>query len=90
MNKKTQGLLFVLLLMIASEGFSNTLKTNLLKYINKNANIDTINAGLKVPAGFVATKIADNVGKARHLVVMPQGTVYVKSIKKINGKGILN
>ena len=50
--------------------------------------IEVPNAGLKLPAGFSAIKVADNVGKARHLTLSPQGTLYVKSMKKVNGKGI--
>jgi glucose/arabinose dehydrogenase len=49
----------------------------------------TDNAGLKLPAGFSAWTIADSAGKARHIVVTSQGTVYVKLDKLINGKGIL-
>src|ERR1700733_8047158 len=35
--------------------------------------------GLKLPAGFCATIFADNIGHARHLVVAPNGTVYVNT-----------
>lgn len=50
---------------------------------------DTDNAGLKLPAGFGALKVADSVGKARHLVVTSQGDIYVKLEKADQGKGIL-
>ena len=46
----------------------------------------TINAGLKLPKGFVAIKAADNVGQARHIAISSNGIVYVKSAKPINGK----
>jgi hypothetical protein len=36
-------------------------------------------AGLKLPAGFCATVFADNIGHARHLVVSPNGVVYVNT-----------
>jgi glucose/arabinose dehydrogenase/cytochrome c5 len=36
-------------------------------------------AGLSLPPGFCATVFADNIGHARHLVVAPDGTVYVNS-----------
>lgn len=39
---------------------------------------DADNAGLKLPSGFGALKVADNLGKSRHLVVTEQGDVYVK------------
>ncbi len=36
-------------------------------------------SGLKLPAGFCATVFADGIGHARHLVVAPNGTVYVNT-----------
>jgi glucose/arabinose dehydrogenase/mono/diheme cytochrome c family protein len=36
-------------------------------------------SGLKVPAGFCATIFADGIGHARHLVVAPNGVVYVNT-----------
>jgi glucose/arabinose dehydrogenase len=35
--------------------------------------------GITLPAGFCATVFADNVGHARHLVVAPNGVVYVNT-----------
>jgi len=35
--------------------------------------------GLKLPAGFCATVFADGIGHARHLVVAPNGVVYVNT-----------
>ena len=46
------------------------------------------NAGLKLPVGFTAVKISENIGRARHIAVTTQGNVYVKSSKLYNGKGI--
>jgi len=37
------------------------------------------NAGLSLPAGFCATVFADALGHARHLVVSPDGVVYVNT-----------
>jgi glucose/arabinose dehydrogenase/mono/diheme cytochrome c family protein len=37
------------------------------------------NGGLKLPHGFCATVFADKVGHARHLVVAPNGVVYVNT-----------
>src|SRR5438874_11626301 len=37
------------------------------------------NGGLTLPAGFCATVFADNIGHARHLVVAPNGVVYVNT-----------
>jgi glucose/arabinose dehydrogenase len=36
-------------------------------------------SGLELPAGFCATVFADGVGHARHLVVAPNGVVYVNT-----------
>ncbi|HUI58836.1 MAG TPA: hypothetical protein VLX90_01355, partial [Steroidobacteraceae bacterium] len=36
-------------------------------------------AGLKLPAGFCATIFADKVGHARHMVVAPDGVLYVNT-----------
>ena len=36
-------------------------------------------AGLKLPPGFCATVFADKIGHARHLVVAPDGVVYVNT-----------
>ena len=46
------------------------------------------NAGLKLPAGFSASKIIEGYGRARHIAVTPQGTIFYKSSKLYNGKGI--
>jgi hypothetical protein len=45
--------------------------------------------GLKLPPGFTANVFADDVGNARHLVVTPQGNVYVKLSKLNKGSGIV-
>ena len=47
------------------------------------------NAGLKLPAGFSASIIADSQGRARHIVVSRQGIMYIKLSKLVEGKGIL-
>jgi glucose/arabinose dehydrogenase/cytochrome c5 len=36
-------------------------------------------SGLKLPAGFCATVFADNIGHARHMVVAPNGVLYVNT-----------
>src|SRR5438093_4404282 len=38
---------------------------------------DADNGGIKLPQGFCAAVVADNVGPARHLVVAPNGDVFV-------------
>lgn len=49
----------------------------------------TNNAGLKLPAGFAAAAIADNLGGTREIAVTPQGDIYVKLTGAKSGKGIL-
>ena len=51
---------------------------------------DADNAGLKLPAGFGALKVAEGLGRARHIAVTAQNDIYVKMNGKIaEGKGIL-
>jgi glucose/arabinose dehydrogenase len=44
---------------------------------------------LKLPAGFAASVFAENLGEARHLVVSPQGNVFVKLARLKGGDGII-
>ncbi|MEP7143155.1 MAG: PQQ-dependent sugar dehydrogenase [Ferruginibacter sp.] len=44
---------------------------------------------LSVPEGFSASVVADNLGHARHLAVTPQGDIYVRLAKPVNGKGTI-
>ena len=51
---------------------------------------DADNAGLKLPTGFGGLKVADGLGKSRHIAVTAQGDIYVKMSGRIaEGKGIL-
>ncbi len=45
----------------------------------KNKACADDDSGLKLPAGFCATIFADELGHARHLVVAPNGVVYVNT-----------
>ena len=56
---------------------------------NITAPVAKPNGGLIVPNGFGATIVADNLGKARHLIVTPQHDIYVRLAKKVNGHGTL-
>jgi glucose/arabinose dehydrogenase len=44
---------------------------------------------IKVPAGFKATMIADNIGKARHIALTSNGNIYIKLANAKAGKGIV-
>jgi glucose/arabinose dehydrogenase/mono/diheme cytochrome c family protein len=46
---------------------------------NKNSACPNDDSGLTLPAGFCATIFADGIGHARHLVVAPNGVVYVNT-----------
>ena len=45
----------------------------------KSSGCDPDNGGLTLPPGFCASVFADNLGRARHLTVAPNGDVYVNS-----------
>jgi glucose/arabinose dehydrogenase len=49
---------------------------------------DADNAGLKLPQGFGALVVAENMGEARHITVTKEGDVYVKLSSLKDGKGI--
>lgn len=55
----------------------------------KKVVADPVNAGLKTPAGFSASIVADNLGRARHIVATEQGGLYVKLERLKEGKGIV-
>ncbi|OCX52339.1 sorbosone dehydrogenase [Mucilaginibacter sp. PPCGB 2223] len=55
-----------------------------------NVTPDADNAGLKLPAGFGALKVAETGARARHLIVTAQGDIYVKLARpNKDGKAIL-
>jgi len=78
-------------LLAATTSFANCSGGDSAKAVKTNTVVvaDADNAGLKLPSGFGALKVAENVGRARHLTVTPQGNIYVKSSKLVDGKGIL-
>ena len=45
-------------------------------------------AGVKLPAGFSAAIVAENLGTPRHIVISKTGDIYVKLAKLKDGKGI--
>ena len=72
--------------------FSSLFISMLLALVSTSAqNIkpDTDNAGLTLPSGFAALKVADNVGRTRHIAVNKQGAIYAKLERLDNGKGIV-
>lgn len=71
----------VLMLILLAATFSSF-------YTFKN-NFAKDEPGLKLPAGFKATIIAENLGNARHIAVTKQGNIYVKLSKVKDGNGIV-
>ena len=51
--------------------------------------ISADNAGLTLPEGFGALKVADSLGKPRHIAVNSNGGIYVKLRELVDGEGIL-
>jgi glucose/arabinose dehydrogenase len=78
--KKYFSLAMLLISVSASACSSNNDST-------KSSTAD--NAGLTLPANFSAIKIADSLGRTRHIAVTSNGDVYLKLDKLKNGKGIL-
>jgi glucose/arabinose dehydrogenase/cytochrome c5 len=69
-------------LLIAALGafcLCSSLATDQLSAQSKSLICQNNDSGLKLPAGFCATIFADNIGHARHMVVAPNGTVYVNT-----------
>lgn len=51
---------------------------------------DADSAGLTLPPGFGACKVAENLGSARHIAVTSTGLIYLKIMGKVaEGKGII-
>lgn len=50
---------------------------------------DADNAGLTLPAGFGALKVADSLGAARHIVINDNGDIFVKRRNITDGEGII-
>ncbi|MES2330280.1 MAG: PQQ-dependent sugar dehydrogenase [Bacteroidota bacterium] len=99
--KKTFPVLSVLLLGLGISAGAQNVGDNLGSH-NENAGgsgkaakivavvPDADNANLKLPAGFGALRVAEGLGKARHIAVTPQGDIYIKVNGKVaEGKGIL-
>lgn len=46
-------------------------------------------SGLKIPAGFTAKIVADDLGKVRHIAATPKGDIYARLAELKDGKGTL-
>lgn len=83
MRKYLLGLVLVVVSVVVQAG--DTTIVGVKRFIKPEAE----NAGLKLPAGFSASALADSVGKARHIVATQQGDLYIKLDRLVKGKGIL-
>ncbi len=90
--KKSFSVLSLALLALGFSAFTPGDKPVKNKAVSAAGTVvpDPDNAGLKLPAGFGALKVADGLGKTRHIVVTAQGDVYAKIMGRVaEGKGIL-
>jgi hypothetical protein len=88
MKKITRVLFLTIVVFSLNTAISNA--NDSTKVVGKSTIIpDADNAGLKLPAGFGALKVADTVGRARHIVVNEKGDIYIKLSRLSNGKGII-
>src|ERR1700677_2568691 len=69
----------VLFVVLGAFCLCSSLATDRLSAQAKSLICQNDESGLKLPAGFCATIFADNIGHARHLVVAPNGAVYVNT-----------
>ncbi len=54
----------------------------------KTIKFDADNGGIKLASGFKALVVAEETGKARHIFVLPNGTIYIKNSSGKDNKGI--
>lgn len=89
--RKVFRFLFLLLLVAGMGTTPLTRASDSLRVISAaGIRAEEENAGLKLPPGFMALKVAENVGRARHIAVTAQGDIYVKLMGRVaEGKGIL-
>src|ERR1700733_14417848 len=69
-------------LFAATGDTSRLISTSLDKVISDDASI-------KLPSGFTAITVAENLGRARHIAINANGDIYVKLAKLKDGKGII-
>ncbi|MFC2089389.1 PQQ-dependent sugar dehydrogenase [Bacteroidota bacterium] len=72
---RTLLLLFASLLIVSCSSEKNTI------------NPDPDNGGLILPEGFAAIKVADSLGRGRHITVKDNGDIYLSLSRPVDGKG---
>lgn len=85
--KKTLLFSFITVFTLLSRANFNT-DTSKYKAETSVIKADADNAGLILPAGFGALKVATGLGEARHITVTLQGDIYVKLSSAYKGQTI--
>ncbi|GAB4025193.1 PQQ-dependent sugar dehydrogenase [Spirosoma koreense] len=88
MNKQSIHLACLLALLVIHDGFSETNPGKPPVSATHQSKQAIAPADLKLPSGFSATIVAQELGAARHIVVSKTGDIYVKLAKLKDGKGI--
>ncbi len=80
-NQKIVAQLLLVLLLAGCNGTNS-------RPVRQALACDPDNGGITLPEGFCALVVADNIGRARHLVVRNNGDIYVALRRLQNGHGI--
>lgn len=83
-----RSLFFMLIFICAVSVHTHGMGGDSTKFPSGKLILDPSNAGLKLPKGFAALVVADNLGRARHLVVNANGDIYVKLNSNKNEEAI--
>ncbi len=71
-----------------STGKVSTDSTGATFDLNPSDSGTMMSDSLKLPTGFTATTLVENMGRTRHIAVAPNGAVFVKLANLVDGKGI--
>jgi glucose/arabinose dehydrogenase len=80
---------FYALLIVAVIGIGCSASSSSDSNSVKKLSFDSDNAGLTLPTGFKALKVADSLGSARHIAVAENGDMYIALRRANNGGGIV-
>lgn len=81
------GLLLLTVLAVGCSGQASTKKSD---SNNKGPiKLTTKSAGLNLPKGFTAVKVADSLGSTRHIAIAKNGDIYIGLRHSKNGGGIV-
>jgi glucose/arabinose dehydrogenase len=92
MRIKKLGFLFLLITIAvgcSSRSHSQNANNNPSDPDSSGPALSAKSAGLNLPEGFKAVKVANDVGSARHITVADNGNIYISLRKEKNGGGIV-